>query len=79
MKGSKNYHADYDVSGSSDMEDKAKVFGDFTEPVAYGNVFCSVLQFSIRYKDLTSEKKEEQDINREHSGRVCMRERSGRE
>lgn len=59
-----NYHADYDVSGSSDMKGMAKVFKIVMRSEAHEHVFCSALTFALRYKALDLEKRELQASTR---------------
>lgn len=42
-------HADYDVLGSNDFKDLAKVPKDVIRPEGYAQVLCYALQFSLCY------------------------------
>lgn len=51
----KNEHADYDVFGSNDLKNVAKVLGDLIKLGASRHVFCFVLQITLWRKALLSE------------------------
>lgn len=61
-------YAEYDVCEPSSVKYVAMIVEDVIKLRAHEDVFCSGLQFAIRYKSLPSDKVEV---------RVCTRENSG--
>lgn len=55
-------HAECDVFGLKDMEDTSKVLGDVINPERYRHVFCSDLQFYLRYNVIALEKKKSEAV-----------------
>lgn len=43
----KGHQADYNGVGANNMKDMNKTLGDMMKTVANGDVFCSLLQFSL--------------------------------
>lgn len=56
-KDQKDDHVEYDVLGSNDMKNVAKVLGDAMKAEAHGHVFCSTLQLFLLYKACAAGKK----------------------
>lgn len=62
-------HSQYDVFGSTDTKNMAKIFGDVINPGVLGHAFCSALQFALCLKPFASRKVKERHSNREDSSK----------
>lgn len=58
LRNRKDAHAGYKVFHSNDMKDMVRVSEDVMTPWAHEHVFCSALQFSLRYTAIVLKQKE---------------------